>query len=300
MEVAMTLAALRTTLLLAALAAALPAQAVFHLWSFTEIFSSADGKVQFVELVAETGGQQFLAGHTLTASGGTAAPRTLTFGSNLPGDSGGHVFLVGTASFAALGVVQPDYVVPDGFFSVGGGSIDFAGVEDWNYPALPTDGRTSLLRNGSTAVNSPRNFAGATGVVQAPAADFNVQGLWWRSPAGSESGWGMNLVHQGTILFVTWFTYGLDGNQIWLVMSDARRTAPNTYAGAVYRTTGPAFNAEPFNPAQIVVTQVGTATLSFTDGDNGSFSYTVNGISQVKPITRQVFAFPVSTCTFLP
>ena len=43
--------------------------------------------------------------------------------------------------------------------------------------------------------------------------------------------------------------------------------------------------------------QVGTGTLTFTDANTGSFSYTVNGISQVKPITRQVFG-PLPTCTF--
>jgi hypothetical protein len=297
----MTLAALRITLLLAALLAALPARAVFHLWSIAEIFSSADGKVQFIEFVALQGGQQFLNGHALTASGGAATARSFTFDSNLPGDTAGRRFLVGTTSFAALGVVQPDYVVPDGFLSVGGGTIVFAGgADDWEYPALPTDGTRSLLRDGTTPTNSPRNFFNQTGVVQVAAADFNVQGLWYRSPAESEAGWGINLVHQGTILFVTWFTYGADGNGMWLVMSDVRRTAANTYSGAIFRTTGPAFNAVPFNPSQVTVTQVGTATLSFTDGNNGSFSYTLNGISQVKPITRQIYATPVSTCTLGP
>ncbi len=127
-----------------------------------------------------------------------------------------------------------------------------------------------------------------------------MQGLWWRSPAGSEAGWGLNLVQQGDILFVTWFTYGADGNGMWLLMSDARLTSANTYAGAIYRTTGPAFNAVPFNPSLVTVTQVGTGTLAFTDADNGTFTYNVNGVSQSKPITRLVYATPVSTCTQAP
>src|SRR5262249_40359129 len=35
----------------------------------------------------------------------------------------------------------------------------------------------------------------------------NYQGLWWSSPANSESGWGVNLAHQGDIIFASWFTY---------------------------------------------------------------------------------------------
>lgn len=288
-------AAHRIALLLLVLLAALPARATFHLWSIAELFSSADGKVQFIEFEALEGGQQFLSGHNLVS--GT---KTYNFTSNLPGDTSGRRFLVGTTSFAALGVVQPDYVVPDNFLSVSGGTLVFAGGADsWTYPALPANGTLSLLRDGSTAVNSPRNFANATGSVNVAGStpDVNVQGLWYASPAESESGWGLNLVQQGTVLFVTWFTYGTDGRDMWLHMSDARRTAANTWSGTLYRTTGPAFNAVPFNPQQVTRTDVGSGTLTFTDGNNGSFSYTVNGISQVKAITRVVYASPVSVCT---
>ena len=117
----------------------------------------------------------------------------------------------------------------------------------------------------------------------------NVQGLWWKSPAGSESGWGVNLTQQGDILFATWFTYDTDGRGLWLVMPAGAKGAGNAWSGTLYRTTGPAFNAVPFNPAQVVATEVGTATFTFTDGDNGTFAWVVNGVSQSKPITRQVF-----------
>ena len=40
------------------------AHAAFHLWKIDEIYSNADGSVQFIELKALSGGQQFLAGHS--------------------------------------------------------------------------------------------------------------------------------------------------------------------------------------------------------------------------------------------
>jgi len=128
----------------------------------------------------------------------------------------------------------------------------------------------------------------ATGVGAQPLPAPNFEGLWWNAPAGSESGWGINVAHQGDVIFATWFTYDLTGKGMWLVMT-TRQTAPNTYAGTLYSTTGPAFNALPFNPSQVVATAVGNGTLTFTDANNGSFSYTVNGISQNKAITREVF-----------
>jgi hypothetical protein len=126
------------------------------------------------------------------------------------------------------------------------------------------------------------------------AASLNHEGLWWAAPAGSESGWGINFAHQGDIIFATWFTYDLTGKGLWLTMT-APKSAPNTYSGTLYATTGPAFDAVPFDPAKVMLTQVGNATLTFTDASNGSFVYTVNGITQTKAITRQVFG-PLPSC----
>jgi predicted esterase len=121
----------------------------------------------------------------------------------------------------------------------------------------------------------------------------NYQGLWYRGEV--ESGWGLNVAHQGNTLFITWFTYDTDGSQMWLVGPDVRRTTGNTYAGPLYRTTGPAFNSVPFDRTRIAATAVGTATLTFADADNGTFAYTVGGTSQSKPISRQVFG-PLPVC----
>ena len=81
---------------------------------------------------------------------------------------------------------------------------------------------------------------------------------------------------------------------MWLVVT-ANKSAPGIYTGTLYRTTGPAFNAVPFNPAA-VGTNVGTATLTFTDGNTASFAYTVNGVSQVKTISREIFRPPGTVC----
>ena len=46
----------------------------------------------------------------------------------------------------------------------------------------------------------------------------------------------------------------------------------------------------------LVATQVGTGTLSFSDANNGTFAYTVNGVSQTKAVTREVFTNPGTVC----
>ncbi len=138
----------------------------------------------------------------------------------------------------------------------------------------------------------------ATGVgVAAPALPApNYEGSWWNAPAGSESGWGINFAHQGDVIFATWFTYDAAGRAWWLSMT-ANRTGNSVFSGTLYATHGPAFNATPFNPNAVSYLPVGAGTLTFSDADNATFAYTVNGIAQTKAITRMVFG-TLPSCTF--
>jgi len=188
----------------------------------------------------------------------------------------------------------------------GGSNWYFQGVSDTRWPDLVFDELKSVSGGNFEAVDTSVMMidANSAAAKQSGGASVNVQGLWWRAPAGSESGWGVNLAQQGDILFATWFTYDADGSGMWLVMSNGFKIGDNAYSGILYRTTGPAFSATPWSSSQVVATPVGTASFNFTDGNNGTFSYTVNGVTQSKPITRQVFSAPVPTCvqgeTFAP
>jgi hypothetical protein len=87
---------------------------------------------------------------------------------------------------------------------------------------------------------------------------------------------------------------------MWLIVA-ANKTAPATYAGQLYRATkGPPFNAVPFpslgTPGGAQGNIVGTATFDFLDGNTATFSYSVDGVTQTKAITREVFAPPGTTC----
>jgi hypothetical protein len=123
----------------------------------------------------------------------------------------------------------------------------------------------------------------------------NYQDLWWR-PNAAESGWGINITHQGDVLFVTWFTYDASGRGLWLVASNVAKTSNGNYTGTLYRTTGPAFDTAKWNAASVSTVAVGTVNLAFSDANNGVFSYTVNGVSQSKPITREVYSSPATVC----
>ena len=121
----------------------------------------------------------------------------------------------------------------------------------------------------------------------------NYQDLWWAT-GGVESGWGINLAHQGDVIFATWFTYDVDGTPMWL-SATAPKTAQGVYSGELIRTNGPSFAAMPFDRALVQRTPVGSATFTFANGNAGTFAYTVNGVSQVKSISRLLFAPPAGT-----
>jgi len=143
------------------------ASASFHEWIIEEIFSSANGSVQYIELRTNINGQNFMTGHHLTTA---ANQNTFTFLSDLPSvNTAGHSFLMGTAAFAALPVaVTPDYEIPSNFFSIDGDTIRLVDAPlEFTFAdaQLPLDGRTALKFDFTTAINSPTNFAGEQGSV---------------------------------------------------------------------------------------------------------------------------------------
>jgi serine protease len=179
---------------------------------------------------------------------------------------------------------------------------DGAPMQQCQLPQYDTQGKpvdqlecqctTSTCGAGMLDAGSAVQLAKASGA----ASTFEAEGLWWNAPGGSESGWGLNVVQQDDVIFATWFTYDTSGKAWWLSMTGSR-TAANTYSGTLYQTRGPAFDAATFDPAAVTSAPVGVATLTLTDANDGTFSYTVNGIAQSKTVTRQAFG-PLPTCTF--
>jgi hypothetical protein len=130
------------------------AQCFGSLFGLVEIFSNADGSVQFMVLDSAIGDgvSGRLAGQTLVASDGSAQ-HSYTF----PADMVDTVWpvLVGTQGFANLHLVNPDFVVPDGFVFVRNGSVRLDGSV-WcggpvNYDAIPIDGVNAYWPDASIA-----------------------------------------------------------------------------------------------------------------------------------------------------
>lgn len=147
--------------------------ATFHTFDIEEVFSNADGSVQFIELRESEGvdGNSSFAGNVITTTA-----NGYVYPNDLPETMTANRFvLCATASFLALpGAVSPDYIIPPRFFEILGDTISILQlpsndpVDTFTFGStllLPTDGSFSLNRDGTTGVNSPTNFAGETGSV---------------------------------------------------------------------------------------------------------------------------------------
>jgi hypothetical protein len=170
-------------------------------------------------------------------------------------------------------------------------------ARDAGDPAGCTDQDGGPLATDQRGIARPQGAACDIGAYEEASVlpSGNYQGLFWRFPAGSESGWGMNFAHQGDTVFATWFTYGFDGKPQWFA-AVLHLVAPGVYSGNLQTVTGPSFDAVPWEPSKVARTVVGTMTVAYSDRDNGVVRYTLLGVTQTKPITRQLFgAAPICT-----
>ena len=121
-----------------------------------------------------------------------------------------------------------------------------------------------------------------------PTTDFSD--LWF-NPA--ESGWGVNLIQQNEIIFLTIFVYGPSGQPTWYVgpataYNGATSDGILSFTGPLYTVTGPYFGG-PFDPTRVSNRQVGTVSVAASQIGSGAISYTVDGVQVTKSIQRQTW-----------
>jgi len=161
------------------------ASAGIHTWDVVEVFSNADGSIQYVELLdrGTTG--------TETGVGSSSISSSLTSFSwtgSVIGPTNGKSFLIATAGFAALpGAPVPDVIIPAvnvPFFDTAGDTVTFAAVDSLAFGPVPINGTDSLTEPAPLATlvagtNTPKNYAGATGTVDASGPPSVPSGSMW-------------------------------------------------------------------------------------------------------------------------
>jgi len=283
---------------------AVPVPALSPLFVIDQIYSNGNGTVQFI-VVGDLGqrdcdsGEARWAGETLVSTG-PGAQKTFVFAADLPScRTSGRNILIATEGFAALGLVTPDFVIPNGFLAVPDGDIALGRVTNLAYSGLPTDGVLAMDDSGTLVQNRATNLAGASASVVPSvlptAPDLNQHGLtgtWYEAATGGQ---GIEVevfanAQSGTgSVFVSWFTYdstaGGADRQRWYTAFGQVVSGQPTAALTIYRNIGGNFDAPPVTQAQAI----GTATLGFDTCTSGVFSYAFTdgtGRSGTIPLSR--------------
>src|SRR4029453_13673349 len=153
------------------------AHARFHFWDVNEVFSNADGTVQFVEFTTASGFQDLIGTHAAEFRQNGSGIGSAPFGTDLfTTDTGGHLLLIATPDFQAAAGIEPDYLMPASSIPVATvDAVRMSGAAttelDFTAGTLPLDGTNSLTHTGGIPAATPTNFLGETGtIVPEPAA----------------------------------------------------------------------------------------------------------------------------------
>jgi len=254
--------------------------AAFHLFVIEQIYSNADGTVQFIVLACPGGsnGENLWTGQTISSTG-----QIYPFPQDLGFLTGGKRVLVATQGFADLGIVTPDYVVPNGFLATGGGILNYAGVDQVAYSALPKDGVSAIQRNGAVIPNVATNFAGKSGSVGAAAggggtAFVPVDGVWANA---AESGRGFAIGYKHGVLIVAIYAYLANGQAQWYLASGP--VVNNVFTGTLDKYTGGQCISCAYNGPPTVAGNDGAITITFTSNTSATVNLPGGRVTQIVP-----------------
>jgi arylsulfatase A-like enzyme len=103
-------------------------------------------------------------------------------------------------------------------------------------------------------------------------AATNYTDHWWGG--ANAAGWGLQITHQGNLVFAGWYAYGENRAASWVTAIGTQDASnPKRFTGQLYQVpTGTAFS-QPFSTTGPIATTIGTFELSFSDGEKGDFKY---------------------------
>jgi hypothetical protein len=174
------------------------------------------------------------------------------------------------------------------------GILRYDATREWGRLCPPTaGGRTSRHYNGARMMHARRIFrwfalfvAFGACTANASSSSSEITEMWWNP---GESGWGVNVVLQRDVAFLTFFVYDAMGNPVWYT-SDARlaTTGAAVWTGNLYATSGPWFGG-PFPAGNVHVRPAGSVSFTLSALDEAALTYTVDGVTVTKNVQRQTW-----------
>jgi hypothetical protein len=145
-------------------------------WTIAEIYSSANGSVQFIELSTQPAAGGLLSAGYQFNSQNSSATQSHSYATGVSQFSGGgfQYLLFANSGFTQLpGAITPDYIIPNNFLFSPAGNLNVQTISDQfgsslSYSDLPTDGLHGLNASGSVVLTIAENNAGQIFAVPEP------------------------------------------------------------------------------------------------------------------------------------
>ena len=180
-------------------------------------------------------------------------------GTTEPGSSGSGLFTLSGGEYLLRGGLR-------------GGTASCASTGD-----LANKANRDVYSRLDEALPTLRKWLGAGPM---PVEDFS--GLWYDA---DEPGWGLSITQSPDgATFVTWYTYGADGNSTWYFAPTVTWTSGVALEAALYRARG-SWNGAPYDPSLVSSARAGTLRLQFGHG-SANLAIDVEGRSIAKPLVK--------------
>lgn len=119
-------------------------------------------------------------------------------------------------------------------------------------------------------------------LLQAPISQATTAQDIWYVP--SESGWGMDVVQQGSRFGFSLYVYDQNQNPTWYLGAGSS-SGSFVWSGQMHAYRGSYFGGF-FNSSAVGATQVGSFTFTLKNVEAATLTYTINGVSVTKSLSR--------------
>ncbi len=150
-----------------------------------------------------------------------------------------------------------------------------------------SDTNTGTMQYTVNGVSGQKNITRLSFGSGTPPTTTDYTDVWWAGQ--SQNGWGIAMAQQQAVLAASWYTYDAQGKATWFLMNGGTWTSASTFTGQVLRATGSPLIGTTYNAAAFNPVTAGPITLVFSDANNATMTYTVDGVTQTKNISRLAF-----------
>ena len=105
----------------------------------------------------------------------------------------------------------------------------------------------------------------------------------------TELGWGLSIQQSPTdVLFAQLFVYAVNGAPVWFTFQEGQWKSATRWEGKLFASSGPGFTELVFDPRQVAIQPLGTATIEFEQTPGNEAFATLNYVVGNVPVTKRI------------